>query len=174
MMQVDPPTGLRYRVARRLHRGRAQRSFVAAFTAAAVVIAIVGSWMVLRGRYSAPTVAPHHALAPQAQPQIPAGASPTSAAVTTAATQAAANDTPPVATRPRGIPRPTVVFTGAPDRVSAASVPAAAPPPSAVDLPPADAAQGVMPGLPPITIAPITVPPIVITPLRVSPITDRK
>jgi len=177
MMEIDPPPGLRHRVSYRLNRERARPLLVAAFAAVALMVVFVASWMALResgpGRPAEPSIAlATHSQPATSQSQPATSTAPATTSAPTPSTLAAPGERI-VVTRPRGIPRPSAIFTGARDRVTAASV---TPPPVEPANDAADVAtpEVVSPAVSPIRIAPIRIAPIVITPLRITPITDRK
>ncbi len=175
MMEVDPPPGLRYRVAHRIDRRRARPALVAAFAAAAVLIAIAGSWMALGVSRANRQVVPRVAAAPQAQPEArPAAPAAAAARSATAPVAEVLPPRPDSGPRGRSLPRPTVIFGGARDSVRAASVTTAPPTPDAGEAAPGRLPEEApLPVVAPITIAPITISPIVIPPLRIPPIGGR-
>jgi hypothetical protein len=174
MMEIDPPPRLRYRVAHRIDRRRARPAFVAAFAAAAVLIAIAGSWMALGVSRANRQVEPRVAVASQAQPEArPAAPAAAAPSATTPVNEVLA-PRPASGRHGRSLPRPTVIFGGARDTVSAASVATAPPTPDAGEAAPGRLPEEApLPVVAPITIAPITISPIVIPPLRIPPIGGR-
>jgi hypothetical protein len=177
MMEIDPPTGLRHRVSYRLSRERAKPLLVAAFAAVALMVLFVASWMALRQSGPGRPAEPAIALATHSQPATSQSQPATSTAPATVSAPTPSTLVAPrehiIVTRPRRIPRPSAIFTGPRDRVTAASL---TPPPvePANDTSDAATREVVSPAVSPIRIAPITIAPIVIAPLRIPPITDRK
>jgi hypothetical protein len=178
MMHVDPAPGLRGRVADRLEKPRPRGTLKYSFAAAAALIVVVLGWIALfRGFQPNAAVHPGVSDAPSsrmvsADPQPRATQPPSSMPAPAAAPST--RDT--AVERPRVLPRPSVIFNGARDRVSAANVrpeeiSSTTEAPAVVTMMPM--LEGVAP-ISPIVIAPISVTPIVIPPLAVTPLTVRK
>jgi hypothetical protein len=178
MMHVDPAPGLRGRVADRLEKPRPRGTLKYSFAAAAAVI-VVGLGSIALFRAFQPNAAVHPGVSDAASSRtVSADPQPraTQAPSSMPAPAAASTTRGTAVERPRVLPRPSVIFNGARDRVSAANVR-----PQAITSGTEAAAGVTMMPMPdglapisPIVIAPISLAPIAIPPLAVTPLTVRK
>jgi hypothetical protein len=175
MMEVDPAPGLGGRVVDRLEDAPARRGLTLSFAAAAVTMALLAAVVLLQTIGPSETVQPAAPMSPAAQSAAvnpsPAGGVPTG----DASSPPTPLPSPSKGTidRVRDLPRPTVVFNGARDRVSAANARPAAAVADETPAPAMPIPETFVP-ISPIVIAPISIAPIVISPLTVTPLADRR
>jgi hypothetical protein len=173
MMQVDPAPGLRVRVVDRLQKRPARLASPLAFaSAAALIVIVLASIALLREVRRENTI--QSAATPPAVSEATTVASP--AVSPSPQPQRTTPSAVPAPDRgrsvePRALPRPSVIFDGARDRVSAANVRPETT--AAADAPSLPMPDTFVP-FAPIVIAPISIAPIVIPPLTVPPLSDRK
>lgn len=166
-MQVDPAPGLRHRVAGRLEAPARAMWGRPAFAVAAVLLAFVVAFALLRSPGAAPELEPRVATAPVSAPAVPPSApraAPPAERATAAGSQVHPKPGPQTSESIFGEP------TGHVRATNLGADPSAVVPPPPVEPPPPD----LVPLLTPITVAPITVTPIQIRPVTVDPIRNPK
>jgi hypothetical protein len=172
MMHVDPAPGLRVRVVDRLEKRPARRALPLAFaSAAALIVIVIVSVALFREVRPEKTIETGPMPAPVSQTTSVASpaVSPSPQSQSRMPSSVPVPDAAAPVRRPRALPRPSVVFDGPRDRVSAANVrPATTEVVEAPQMPETFVPIG------PIVIAPISIAPIVIPPLIVAPLSDRK